>query len=215
MGWDAPERITRRGQYVSLAPLDPERDIDDLYELSHEPAIYQGLWTYLANGPYATKAEMLTWLHAIAPGDDPLFFTVTSHAHNRSVGMISIMSIAAPMGRAELGHIWYSPLVQRTKVNTETVYLLLSYLFDDLRYRRVEWKCNNANEPSKRTAQRLGFVPEGMFRQHMIVKGKNRDTAWFSIIDSEWPVRKAHFLTYLMPDADVSLAALNGFTPPA
>jgi RimJ/RimL family protein N-acetyltransferase len=212
MHWSAPERMTRQGRYVSLAPLDPERDIDDLYELSHEPPSYQGLWTYLWNGPFAAKAEMLAWLHTVAPSGDPLFFTVTSQAHSRKVGMIAIMNIVAPMGRAELGSIWYSPLVQRTKVNTETTFLLLSYLFDDLGYRRVEWKCDNENQRSKQTAQRMGFVPEGLFRQHMIVKGKNRDTAWFSIIDSEWPARKANFLTYLAADTGVSLAALNGFT---
>jgi RimJ/RimL family protein N-acetyltransferase len=214
MDWEVPGRITRQGQYVSLAPLDPERDIDDLYELSHEPPSYQAVWTYLWNGPFASKAEMLTWLGTVAASDDPLFFTVTSHAHDRKVGMIAIMNIVASMGRAELGSIWYSPLVQRTKVNTETTFLLLSYLFDDLGYRRVEWKCHNENQRSKQTAQRMGFVHEGLFRQHMIVKGKNRDTAWFSIIDSEWPTRKANFQTYLAADTGVSLAALNGFTPP-
>jgi RimJ/RimL family protein N-acetyltransferase len=209
MNWPAPQRIACTGRYVALAPLNAEQDIHDLYELSHTPDEYRQLWTYLPNGPFADRDTMLVWLRHMEASAELLFMTVTSLVHARKVGMIAIMSVAAEMGRAELGHIWYSPLVQRSMVNTETTYLLLCYLFDDLKYRRVEWKCNNNNERSKATARRMGFTYEGLFRQHMIVKGQNRDTAWFSIIDSEWPQRKANFERYLAGEPGVSLTALN------
>lgn len=212
MKWQRPERISRLGTYVALAPLDPEADIDDLYTVSHEPAAYQHLWTYLFNGPFADRAAMRQWLHESATRDDLLYFTVSSLELQRNVGMISIMNIEPAMGRAELGGIWYSPLVQRTKVNTETTYLLLRYLFEDLGYRRAEWKCNNENERSKQTAQRMGFVSEGLFRQHMVIKGRNRDTAWFSMLDREWPTRKANFERHLYGAEAVSLTALNAET---
>lgn len=209
MSWATPERIIVEGRYVRLTPLDPDADSADLYQLSHEPADYQVIWRYLNNGPFPNQAAMHTWLHEVATIPDPLFFTVTCLQHQRRVGMISIMSIVPGMGRAELGHIWYSPLVQRTMVNTESTYLLLHYLFDQLHYRRVEWKCNNENGPSKAAALRMGFSYEGLFRQHMLVKGRNRDTAWFSIIDTEWPTRKAAFERYLAGEPGVSLRALN------
>lgn len=210
MAWPLPERVSRIGRYVALAPLNAAEDIHELYAASHTPPEYQELWRYLPNGPFADQGAMLEWLQRMQASQDLLFMTVTSLAHGRKVGMIAIMSVAAEMGRAELGHIWYSPLVQRSMVNTETTYLLLCYLFDDLGYRRVEWKCNNENIPSKTTARRMGFVYEGLFRQHMIVKGRNRDTAWFAMLDSEWPQRKANFERYLSGEPGVSLAALNG-----
>ncbi len=210
MSWPYPERIARAGRYVALAPLDAEADIVDLYALSHEPPECRALWTYMSVGPFASQAEMLAWLRSVQPLADPIFFTATSLEHRRKVGLIAIMSIAAPMGRAELGNIWYSPLVQRTRVNTEATYLLLRYLFDELGYRRVEWKCNNENERSKAAARRMGFQPEGLFRQHMVVKGRNRDTAWFAMLDGEWPARRANFERYLYSGEACSLATLNG-----
>jgi RimJ/RimL family protein N-acetyltransferase len=207
--WPAPERKIHRGQAVSLTPLDAEQDVADLYDLSHNPPAQQALWTYLFNGPFPTQAAMLTWLRSVQNLADPIFFTVTSLAHERKVGMISIMSIVPGMGRAELGSIWYAPLVQRTQVNSEATYLLLRYLFEELNYRRVEWKCDNRNEPSKRAARRMGFQAEGLFRQHMVVKGQNRDTAWFSMLDSEWPQRKANFEAWLYAASPLSLTVLN------
>jgi RimJ/RimL family protein N-acetyltransferase len=113
------------------------------------------------------------------------------------VGMMSIMSIAAQFGRAELGHIWYDARVQRTAITTETAYVMLCYLFDELRYRRIEWKCDNNNVRSKNAAIRLGFQYEGLFRKHLIVKSQNRDTAWFSITDDEWPTIKRRLQSYV------------------
>jgi RimJ/RimL family protein N-acetyltransferase len=206
--WAAPEMPALRGQYVTIARLDPEADIDDLYAVSHGTAEFERLWTYLWYGPFAGKSAMYQWLASIKESRDPLFYTVFSRALGRKVGMLSLLNIVPEMGRAELGHIWYSPLAQKSMVNTEATFLLLRSLFDDLGYRRVEWKCDNANEESKRAARRLGFRPEGVFRQHMIVKGKNRDTAWFAIIDREWPAIRSNFEAYLSTPG-LSLTEMN------
>jgi RimJ/RimL family protein N-acetyltransferase len=206
--WPAPTIPHLTGQHVSILRVNPDADVDDLYAMSHGSAEYEALWTYLSPSPFLNEEAMRDWLTSIKDSQDPLYYTVTSTALQRKVGMISIMSSVPAMGRAELGNIWYSPLVQKTRINTEVTYLCLRYLFDDLRYRRVEWKCNNLNEPSKRAALRMGFQYEGLFRQHMIVKGLNRDTAWFSIIDSEWLTVKANFETYLSSEV-VSLTELN------
>lgn len=207
-GWAAPEIAALSGQHVTIARLDPDADIDELYAVSHGTMEFERLWTFLWYGPFPEKSAMYAWLSSIKESRDPLFFTVTSQALGRKVGMIAILNIVAEMGRAELGHIWYSPLAQKSRVNTEVTFLLLRYLFDDLGYRRVEWKCDNANEESKRAARRMGFRPEGVFRQHMIVKGKNRDTAWFAIIDADWPAIRAHFEAYLSQPG-LSLTELN------
>jgi RimJ/RimL family protein N-acetyltransferase len=207
--WQHPDIQHLEGRYVRIDRLDPDRDIDDLYALSHEPPEYQELFKYLFTSPFESKAAMHQWLKDTAGGADPMPYSVWSKEHNRRVGMISVMNIAPAHARAELGSIWYSPLAQRSKVNTEVTYLFLRALFDEYGYRRVEWKCDNRNEPSKRTAQRMGFLYEGLFRQHMIIKGQNRDTAWFALLDSDWPFRRANFEAYLAGEAE-SLARLNG-----
>jgi RimJ/RimL family protein N-acetyltransferase len=206
--WPRPAITTLSGQYVNVARLNPEADVDDLFAVTHGPEEFDRIWTYLGYGPFPNKAAMRAWLGSIQSSTDPMWYTVSSRALQKKVGLIAVMNVVPEMGRAELGHIWYSPLVHKTKVNTEVTYLFLSHLFDDLHYRRAEWKCDNLNEPSKRTAQRMGFQYEGLFRQHMIVKGKNRDTAWFSILDHEWPAVKANFQQYLSSNG-VSLTALN------
>lgn len=196
------------GQHVHITRLDADRDVADLYAVSHEQEAYKSVWTYMWYGPFAGPQAMRDWLHSIQESRDPLYYAVTSRALDKTVGIVSILNIVPAMGRAELGHIWYGPVAQKTRVNTETIYLLLRYLFEELGYRRVEWKCDNANQESKRAAARLGFTPEGVFRQHMIVKGKNRDTAWFSILDSEWEAIRRNFETYLASD-HLSLTELN------
>lgn len=205
--WSRPQWRAFEGRFVSLLPLDVERDAAQLFAVSHGTPEIENLWRYLPCGPFESVETYRSWLEKTASDIDPLFFTV--HQQEQPVGVISILSIEPADGRAELGHIWYSPKVQRTKVNTESVYLLLCHLFDDLKYRRAEWKCNNRNEASKRAAQRLGFQYEGLFRQHRIIKGENRDTAWFSMLDSEWPQRKGNFERWLYEDDSVALSQLN------
>jgi RimJ/RimL family protein N-acetyltransferase len=196
------------GEHVTLARVAPDADAAALYAVSHGAPEVERLWAYMPYGPFAGEAAMHAWLASIEGSRDPVFYTVTSHAHGRKVGMISILNIVPEMGRAELGHIWYGPLAQKSAVNTEATFLLARHLFDDLGYRRVEWKCDDRNAESKRAALRMGFQPEGVFRKHMIVKGENRDTAWFAIIDDDWPALRANFETYLATPG-LSLTELN------
>ena len=189
--------------------IDPEEDLDDLFEVSHAREEYKAVWRYMHYGPFRDKKEMHEWLVSIERSTDPRFFSVFSKGLQKKVGMYAIMNVQTGDGRAELGNIWYSPLVQKTIVNTEATYLFLSYLFDELKYRRVEWKCDDDNEASKYAAVRLGFSYEGLFRQHMIVKGKSRDTAWFSMLDAEWPERKGDFERYFS-NPGLSLTKLHG-----
>lgn len=207
--WDVPDIQQLEGKHVLITHLNPDADIDDLYEVSHAKEEYKALWAYMNYGPFSTKREMYEWLLSIKEDKDPLFYTVFSKNLKKKVGMYSILNIKPKMGRVELGNIWYSPLVQKTVVNTEATYLFLCYLFDELKYRRIEWKCDNRNEASKYAAIRLGLSYEGLFRQHMVVKGRNRDTAWFAMLDSEWPERKGDFQRYFS-NQGLSLTKLHG-----
>lgn len=206
--WERPTAAPYTGRFVTLTPLDAEEDAPELYAVSHESPERERIWRYMWHGPFADEATFREYLTTREGKDEPVFFTVHSRELNKRVGQISILNIVPEAGRAELGHIWYAPEVQKTKTNTECVYLLLRHLFDDLGYRRAEWKCNDANAESKRAALRLGFQYEGLFRQHMVIKGKNRDTAWFSILDSEWPILRATMERYLTEEG-LSLTELN------
>ncbi len=209
--WPFPDAQLLEGRYVRITRLNPDADVDDLYELSHSKEEYTSLWKYMHNGPFADKKSMHDWLVTLRDRHENCFYAVLSRELKRKVGMFAVMNVSATDARAELGNIWYSPVAQKTKVNTEVTYLFLRYLFDELRYRRIEWKCNNRNEASKRTALRMGFSFEGLFRQHMVVKGRSRDTAWYSMIDSEWPERKTNFEQFLTKD-NISLTKLNSST---
>jgi RimJ/RimL family protein N-acetyltransferase len=191
-----PERAPLEGDLVRLEPLDPARHARDLFEASHRA---DGIWTYLAYGPFETLASFTAWLEARAASKDPLFYAVVDRTAGVARGMASYMRIAPADGVIEIGHIWFAPPLQRTRQATEAIFLLARHSFDDLGYRRLEWKCDSLNAPSRRAAERFGFTYEGIFRQHMVIKDRNRDTAWFSIIDSEWPSRRAAFEQWLAP----------------
>jgi RimJ/RimL family protein N-acetyltransferase len=192
----APPRRRRAGRFVALEPVDVDRDHAALWRRSHDGSEEAGrLWSYLAYGPFASDAEMQAWLTSIASSEDPLFLTV--HDAAGPAGVASFMSIDPQMRHLELGHIWYAPDAQRTEANTEATYLMLREAFDELGYRRVEWKCDALNSRSRAAARRLGFTFEGVFRQHMIVKGRNRDTVWFSMLDREWPAARTAFERWL------------------
>lgn len=182
-----PERTVLAAVRYELRPLDPDRDADDLYRVGHEGPGADLLWTYMAYGPFPSRDAMHAWLRTCAATDDPLFFAVVERASGTRVGMCSFMSISPEMRRLEIGHIWYAPHLQGSGISVEVAWMLLSEAFDRLGYRRVEWKCNALNERSRRAALKLGFIFEGTFRRHMIVKGRNRDSAWFSMLDIEWP----------------------------
>jgi RimJ/RimL family protein N-acetyltransferase len=202
-----PGRGTRTGRFVTLSPVDPHRDADPLFEATRDAP---DVWTYLGYGPFDDEAAMRTWLGSLVPQEDPLFLTVTDRASESPVGVVAFMNVDSAMRHLELGNIWYAPVAQRTRVNTDTVYLMLREAFDELGHRRVEWKCDALNARSRSAAVRLGFTFEGVFRQHMVVKGRNRDTAWFSMLDQEWPRIRANMHRWLEADpAAVSLRELN------
>lgn len=208
---DLPRQTDYEGEFIVLSPVNPQTDAEELYECTHGSDMKEQVWTYMGYGPFDSVHSMQRWLEIQAKSKDPLFFTVHHRELKRRVGMVSFLNITSDMRRLELGHIWYSPDAQRSSVNTEAVYLMLCEAFDRLKYRRVEWKCDALNERSRLAAIRLGFQFEGVFRQHMIVKGRNRDTAWYSILDNEWASVKKNMKMWLYqnPDWQMSLTALN------
>jgi len=183
------------GRFVTVLPTDPERDAAPLFEVlrSGDPV----LWDYLPYGPFEDEAEFAIWLsaHVRAPGLFPR--TIVNRGNGMPVGNASFMSIAQDHGDLEIGNIFFSPTLQRTRMATEAMYLMMRHAFDDLGYRRVVWKCDANNARSMRAATRYGFRHEGHFRQHKVIKGKNRDTAWYSVIDGEWLIVKAAFEAWL------------------
>ena len=154
-------------------------------------------WTYLPYGPFTKLADFEAWLTAECQGQDPLFHTIIDEQTGRAVGLASYLRIDPAMGVIEVGHIHFSPLMQQTPMATECMYLMMRRVFDELGYRRYEWKCDDLNGPSKLAAQRLGFSYDGLFKQATMYKGRNRDTAWFSILDSDWPSLKQRFENWL------------------
>ncbi len=176
------------GRTVRLDRLDAARDIGPLFEATHGEDADPGQWTYMAYGPFESADAMRAVMARLVDGSqDPQWWLVREVASDAPVGMAAFMNMVPAHRRLELGHIWYVPAAQRTAVNTETIYLMLRESFDRLGYRRVEWKCDALNARSRQAALRLGFRFEGIFRQHCIVKGRNRDTAWFAMLDTDWP----------------------------
>lgn len=194
------DRTALRGRYVVLAPLDPERDAQRLYAVSHAPDGDPAIWDYLFDGPYRDAAELRVKLEHDAVSEDPFFYAVLRSPAQDPQGIVSYLRITPEHGVIEIGNIWFGVPLQRTAGATECIYLLARHAFDDLGYRRLEWKCNALNLPSRRAAERLGFAFEGVFAQHMVVKGRNRDTAWYAVTDARWPVLRAAFEAWLSPD---------------
>lgn len=194
-----PERITIPGRYVTLVPLNAGAHAEALWEATKGKE-NDGLWLYLFDGPYPDRASFDAALKAKEASPDPFFWAIVDNTTGKATGMASLMRIDPKHRVIEVGSILYSPLLQRTRGATEAMYLMMRYAFDTLNNRRYEWKCNALNEPSRSAALRLGFSFEGIFRQHMIAKGLNRDTAWYSIIDSEWPTLKNAFESWLAPE---------------
>lgn len=193
-----PERIAQHGRYVTLEPLDPVTHGHDLFEATSGPE-NDTIWAYLHNGPFHDREALGRYLTDKAASEDPLFFAIAGREDRRARGLAAYMRIDPQHRVIEVGNIVYGPALQRTRGATEAMYLMARHAFEDLGYRRYEWKCNALNLPSRQAARRLGFTFEGIFRQHMIVKGRNRDTAWFSMLDVEWPSRRARFERWLSP----------------
>ena len=186
------------GRWCRLEPLDPIRHGDQLYDANALDTC-GAIWAYLRIGPFTNRRQYFDWVRAVSAESDPLFFAVVDRASDMATGVASLLRIKPTDGVIEVGWITYSPLLQRTRAATEAMYLLMRLVFDELRYRRYEWKCNSLNAASRRAAERLGFTYEGTFRQAKVDKGRNRDNAWFSIIDSEWPAIRDELERWLDP----------------
>lgn len=211
-GVPVPRRETLAGRYVRLEPLDADAHGATLYEAAAAKGA-ENRFRYLPEQPPGDGPEFEAWVRKAAAGSDPLFFAVVDQASGRAEGRQALMRIDAGNGVIEIGNILWGPRLARTRGATEALFLVADHIFA-LGYRRFEWKCNDDNAPSKKAAERFGFTLEGVFRQHMVVKGLNRDTAWFSILDEEWPRLREAYLAWLAPenfDADgrqrTSLAA--------
>jgi RimJ/RimL family protein N-acetyltransferase len=195
-----PERVAFEGRLVTVEPLDADLHAAGLYPLLHGDAQRERVWDYLPYGPFATPTEYESWVRDVAGRDDPFFYAIRVKRTGRVEGVASLMEIRPQQGVIEIGHINLSTAMQNTVEATEGLYLLMRYAMDELGYRRFEWKCNALNEGSRRAAGRLGFSYEGTFYQHSAPKGRNRDTAWFSILDFEWSAIRANFERWLHAD---------------
>ncbi|MFF4243478.1 GNAT family N-acetyltransferase [Streptomyces sp. NPDC001822] len=186
------------GRYCRLEALDPARHAQDVFAALCSAQDDRD-WTYMAVGPFPSAAEFEAWVREAASGTDPRHYAVIDRRSGRAVGTLSLMRQDPANGVIEVGNVMFSPLLKRTTVATEAQFLLMAHAFDDLGYRRYEWKCDSRNAPSRRAAERLGFGYEGTFRQAVVYKGRSRDTAWFSIISSEWPALRQAFDSWLEP----------------
>lgn len=195
----APGRDVLAGKYICLEPVDAARHADSLWEAVKGPE-NDYLWAYLFAGPFGDREALRAHLAGKAAQTDPLLFALLDPATGGALGHAAYMRIEPAHRVIEVGNILYAPALQRTRAATEAMYLMARRAFDELGYRRYEWKCHALNEPSRRAAERLGFTFEGVFRQHMIVKGRTRDTAWYSMTDAEWPARKQAFERWLASD---------------
>jgi RimJ/RimL family protein N-acetyltransferase len=196
-GATPPVHTVLTGPRVVLRPIDPAGDAETLYTVSHLPAGDPTIWTYLYDGPYPDFESFRESLEEQAARHDYVFFAVASADADRPLGIVSYLSIVPEHGVIEIGNIWFGPELQRTPAATETIFLLARHAFDELGYRRLEWKCNALNEPSRIAAARYGFHFEGVFHNHRVVKGHNRDTAWFAITEERWPAVRDAFERWL------------------
>jgi RimJ/RimL family protein N-acetyltransferase len=194
-----PPRAAMEGRFCRLEPLDADAHAASLFAANAEAKDLRN-WTYLSIGPFARFEDYRAWAAGAVLSDDPLFHAIIDRRSGRAVGLASYLRIEPKIGVIEVGHLNFSPLLQRNPAATDAMYLMMRRAFDELGYRRYEWKCDALNEPSRAAALRLGFRFEGIFRQATVYKGRSRDTAWFSIIDREWPERKAAFERWLAPE---------------
>ncbi len=199
-----PQRRPLTGSVVMLEPIDRAKHADGLFAVAQGSAQADAIWDFMGYGPWTSRDQMADWLDGCAAGDDPLFYAIRLNGSGQLSGMCSYLNIVATHGTIEIGHIWFAPHLQRTRGATEALFLMLDHAMSDLGYRRMEWKCNALNERSRAAARRLGFRYEGIFFNHLVVKGHNRDTAWYSILDDEWPEVRQRLIAWL---ADENFAA--------
>ena len=200
-GWSArmrPPRTAMVGRLCRVEPIDVERHAADLHAANLQDKEGRN-WTYLAYGPYQRLEDYRDWMRKTCLGEDPLFHAVIDLKTGRALGVASYLRIDPAPGVIEVGHINYAPPLQRTVAATEAMFLMMRRVFDELGYRRYEWKCDALNAPSRAAALRLGFEFEGIFRQATVYKSRNRDTAWYAIVDGDWPELKARYERWLDP----------------
>lgn len=194
-----PSTQPMEGRFVRLEKLDPAKHADGLFDASAQPD-GEERFRWLPDLVPTDRAEFRKWVEQVAASEDPIFFAVIDEATGKVAGRQTYMRMDPANGVAEIGHIYWGPLVSRKPAATEALFLFARHIFDDLGYRRFEWKCNNENLPSKRAATRFGFRPEGVFHQHLIVKGRNRDTAWFAMLDKDWADLRPTYEAWLAAD---------------
>jgi RimJ/RimL family protein N-acetyltransferase len=192
-----PIREPLRGRHVLVRPIVPDVDAQPLFAASHPADGDRSLWTYLPDGPYENPEQLQRMLEWAASAQDAVYFALVPLPGETPLGIAAYLRITPEFGVIEIGHIWFGAGLARTTAATEAIYLLARHAFDDLGYRRLEWKCNSLNAASRSAAERFGFTFEGIFRKHQIVKGHNRDTAWFAITDDRWPVVRRGFEGWL------------------
>ncbi|MEM7292709.1 MAG: GNAT family protein [Pseudomonadota bacterium] len=195
-----PPRVPLQGQYVTLEPQNAAAHTAELYEAGHENEEALKIWDYLAYGPWPSEEVYAATIRSQSSAFDPIFYAIRLHETGKACGQGSIMDINADWGTVEIGHIWFGLALQNSRAGTEALYLMIRHMMDDLGYRRMQWRCNSLNAKSRQAARRLGFRFEGVFHNHMIFKGMNRDTAWYSILDDEWPEVRGILEAWLAPD---------------
>ena len=192
-----PSRSIIKGRYAELIPQNAAEHAADLYAAGHDSDEALHIWDYMNYGPWSSVEAYETTLRAQSSSFDTIFFSIRSLETGKICGQASFLDINPIMGVIEIGHIWFGPELQRTRAATEALYLMIRYAMDDLKYRRMEWRCNAKNNKSRLAAGRFGYRFEGIFYNHMISKGKNRDTSWYSILDDEWPEVRGILETWL------------------
>ncbi|WP_429951528.1 GNAT family N-acetyltransferase [Enterococcus sp. AZ101] len=193
-----PTKAILEGTYCDLEKIDPKQHLEDLYQV-YGPTSPAKNWTYLPMEPFEDKAEFFTYLESISRSQDPFHYAIIDKFNRKAIGTLALMRTNREQGTIEVGYVIYSDQLKQTRIATEAQYLLACYALDELGYRRYEWKCDALNDPSRKAATRLGFVFEGIFRNAVVYKDRNRDTAWFSIIDSEWTQTKSRLESWLAP----------------
>ncbi len=199
VGWkpvQPPPRTPMQGRLCRLEPLDILTHVDDLFEAFSADKT-GGLWTYMPMGPFATVSDLKGWMDGACTAEDPVFYAIINEATDKAIGFASYLRIDPTVGVIEVGYIAFSPQLQKSAMATEAMFLMMRRVFDELGYRRYEWKCDALNEPSCKAALRFGFTGDGTFKQATIYKGRNRDTAWYSILDKDWPSMKSAFVQWL------------------
>jgi RimJ/RimL family protein N-acetyltransferase len=194
-----PTRTPMTGSFCSIEPLNTALHLQELFDAYSDDAEGR-MWTYMPGGPFKSLTELQDWMDAACKTDDPLFFAILDLATGRAVGVAAYMRIKPTVGVIEVGNIAFSPRLQKTRAATEAMYLMAERAFSELGYRRYEWKCDALNAASCRAAERLGFVNDGLFEQAVVYKGRNRDTAWYSMLDRDWPAIKSAYEKWLSPE---------------